>query len=247
MRLPDVPVSSESYPPVTGRESWQRELDALLVREKAHTRAGDALAAARRRLPMVAASPSAHVEGSNGAVPISDVFEGRRLLIAYYHMWHDGQPWEQQCEGSTFCASQIQSAEYLHSHDITLAIFCEGSYHESKPYADFLGYRLPWYSARDADDLSLGRHFGFYAFYVRNDDDEVFETYWSTDRGAEAALWSYALMDMTVFGRQESWEQSPPGWPRLAQDQHPWRIGGRPTIQWSVTDQPLIDDGPCHQ
>ena len=140
-------------PPVADRAQWQAELDGLLVREKAHTREGDAIAAARRRLPMVEVPAGATVVGAEGEIPILDVFEGRRMLVAYFHMWHDGQDWPGQCEGCTFCASQIQRPEYLHSRDITLAVFCEGSYAESRPYADFLGYVTPWYSARDSTEL----------------------------------------------------------------------------------------------
>jgi predicted dithiol-disulfide oxidoreductase (DUF899 family) len=240
--LPAEPVHVASLPPVVDRSTWQSEVDALLVREKAHTRQGDALAAARRNLPMVAVAREATVDGPQGATPIADVFEGRRMLVAYFHMWHDGLPWPQQCEGCTFCASQIQRPEYLHARDITLAIFCEGRYAESRPYADFLGYETPWYSARDSAALVCGRHFGFYACYVRDDDGNVYETYWTTDRGTESALWSYALMDMTVFGRQEAFETSPPGWPRLPRDQHQWRVDGRPTAQWARTD----DVAPVH-
>lgn len=232
-RLPDSRVSAAALPPVTDRSSWQSRLDELLVREKAHTHAGDALAAERRRLPMASVPDTASVEGADGPVPVVDVFEGRRMLVAYFHMWHDGRPWADQCEGCTFCASQMQRPEYLHARDITLAVLSEGTYSESRPYADFLGYTTPWYSARSATDLVAGRSFGFHACYVRDDNDRVFETYWTTGRGAEAQLWSYGLMDLTVFGRQEPWEDSPEGWPRLAPGQHPWRVDGRPVAQWA--------------
>ena len=228
-------LAAPVLPPVVDRATWEVERDALLAREKAHTREGDALAAARRRLPMTLVPPVT-VTGAAGEVPLIDVFEGRRMLLAYFHMWHDGLPWPQQCEGCTFCASQIQRPEYLHSRDITLAIFCEGSYAESRPYADFMGYQTPWYSARDSTALVCGRPFGFYACYVRDDDGNVFETYWTTDRGTEGPLWSYALMDMTVFGRQEAFETSPPDWPRLPRGEHPWRVDGRPTAQWARTN-----------
>lgn len=239
--LPLEPVPASAMSRVTGRGAWQEALDSLLVREKAHTRQGDALAAARRRLPMVKVPPAATVVGATGEVPIIDVFDGRRMLIAYYHMWHDGLPWPGQCEGCTYCASQMQRPEYLHSRDITLAVFSEGTYDESRPYADFLDYVTPWYSARESADLVAGRHFGFHACYVRDDDGHVYETYWTTGRGAETQLWSYGLMDMTVFGRQERWEDSPAGWPQLAPGQHQWRIDGRPTAQWVVTDTPVTE------
>ena len=244
--LPTSPVTMDAMPAVVDRAHWQEQLDALLVREKEHTRAGDAIAAARRRLPMVEVPESATVVGAQGKVPLRDVFEGRRMLIAYFHMWHDGNDWAGQCEGCTVCASQVQQPEYLHSRDITLAVFCEGSYPESRPYADFLGYVTPWYSARGCDDVVAGRGFGFYACYLRDDDGRVFETYWTTGRGTEAALWSYGLMDLTVFGRQESWEDSPTGWPRLPHGEHPWRVQGRPTAQWAVTDEPAVPSAPCH-
>jgi predicted dithiol-disulfide oxidoreductase (DUF899 family) len=185
---------------------------------------------------MVEVPADATVVGAAGPVPILDVFEGRRLLVAYFHMWHDGNPWPGQCEGCTFCASQMQRPEYLNSRDITLAVLCEGTYEESRPYADFLRCVTPWYSARDSS-LVAGRGFGFLAFYIRDDEGRVFETYWTTDRGVEAILWSYALMDRTVFGRQEAWEDSPQRWPRVPEGEHPWRVGGRPTAQWAVAER----------
>ena len=236
--LPFEHLESGAMPPVVDRAAWQAALDELLVREKAHTRAGDALAAARRRLPMVQVPTNAAVDGGNGRVPLIDVFEGRRMLIAYYHMWHHGQPWPGQCEGCTFCASQMQRPEYLHARDITLAIFCEGSYQESHPYAEFLGYVTPWYSAEHAVELVAGRNFGFHACYLRDNNDRVFETYWTTGRGCETQLWSYGLMDLTVYGRQERWEDSPPGWPRIPEGQHQWRTHGRPIAQWAARDAP---------
>jgi predicted dithiol-disulfide oxidoreductase (DUF899 family) len=245
--LPTRPVTVTATPPVVDRTQWQAQLDELLVREKAHTRAGDAIAAAWRRLPMVEIPPDATVVGAQGDVRILDVFEGRRILIAYFHMWHDGNDWAGQCEGCTFCASQVQRPEYLHSRDITLAVFSEGTYEDSRPYADFLGYVTPWYSAHDCVDLVAGRGFGFFACYFRDDEGRVFETYWSTDRGTEVALWSYGLMDLTLFGRQERWEDSPAGWPRLPQGEHQWRIDGRPTAQWAVTDKDVTTPpSPCH-
>jgi predicted dithiol-disulfide oxidoreductase (DUF899 family) len=246
-RMPTVAVAATVLPPVVDRDAWQREIDTVLVREKAHSRESDAIAAARRRLPMVEVPADATVVGPDGPVPILEVFEGRRMLIAYFHMWHDGEAWPGQCEGCTFAASQIQRPEYLHARDITLAVFAEGDYAESKPFADFLGYVTPWYSARDSVELIAGRGFGFLACYVRDDDGRVFETYWSTDRGTEALLWSYALMDRTVFGRQEPWEDSPAGWSHVPTQEMPWRVDGRPLAQWAVTDEDVATaEEHCH-
>lgn len=236
-----------ALPPVVDRATWSRERDALLEREKAHTREGDALAAARRRLPMTAVPP-ALVRGAQGEVPFVEAFEGRRTLLGYFHMWHDGEPYERQCEGCTFSACHVQVLDYLHARDVTFAVFTEGAYDESAPFAAFMGYPFPWYSSRHSDPaLADGRGYGFIACFVR-DGDDVYETYWSTDRGVETLMTSYHALDLTVFGRQESWEDSPEGWPKL--DGHPWRTNGRPTAQWSrpgvAALQAPVSPGCCH-
>ena len=108
-------------PKVVDRTTFHAELDALRVREKAHTREGDAIAAARRRLPMVEVDSATPLIGERGAVTLLDVFEGRRMLIAYYFMWHTGHPAPEQCEGCTWVTSQVRELSYIRSRsDIRL-------------------------------------------------------------------------------------------------------------------------------
>jgi len=232
-----------ALPAVVDRASWQAELDKLLAREKARTREGDAIAAARRRLPMVEVDAAATLIGARGPTTLWAVFEGRSQLVVYFHMWRDGQPAEAQCEGCTFFNGQVRELSYLHSRDVTYATFCEGSYEESVRYRDFMGWDVPWYSAGDsADALLAGRWFGMLVCYLRH-GDRVFETYWTTGRGTEVMAPSYGLLDMTVYGRQESWEDSPAGWPQrwgIVGDQ--FRIDGRPTAQWSRLAAGRSDD-----
>jgi predicted dithiol-disulfide oxidoreductase (DUF899 family) len=134
-------------PDVVGRITFDAQLDALRVREKVHTHEGDAIAAARRRLPMVEVDSAITLIGPRGAVKLLDVFEGRRQLIAYYFMWHAGHPAPQQCEGCTWVTTQVRELSYLHSRDVTFAVFCQGPYEESAHYRDFMGWKIPWYSA----------------------------------------------------------------------------------------------------
>ena len=124
---------------VVDRSTFQTKLDALRVREKAHTREGDAVAAARRRLPMVEVDGATAVVGEHGAVTLLDTFEGRRMLIAYYFMWHTGRPAPEQCEGCTWVTSQVRELSYIHSRDVTFAVFCQGPYAESSRYRSFMG------------------------------------------------------------------------------------------------------------
>jgi predicted dithiol-disulfide oxidoreductase (DUF899 family) len=227
-------TDTPGVPVVVDRASWQAELDGLLVREKAHTREGDAIAAARRRLPMVEVDPAITLTGPDGPVPLLEVFEGRRQLIAYFHMWHAGQPAAVQCEGCTFYNGQVRELSYLHSRDVTYATFCQGPYDESVRYRDFMGWDVPWYSAQgSAGALLAGRGpFGL-ACYLRH-GGRVFETYWSGGRGVEAMAPSYGLLDMTVYGRQETWQDSPAGWPQKWEvTGEQVRTNGRPTAQWS--------------
>jgi predicted dithiol-disulfide oxidoreductase (DUF899 family) len=230
-------------PEIVDRAAWQAELDRVLAREKAHTREGDAIAAARRRLPMVEVDGSTPLVGEKGPVPLVEVFEGRRQLLVYLHMWHDGADAAGQCEGCTFFTGHALELSYLHSRDVTYATFCQGPYAESARYRDFMGWETPWYSARDsAEALLAGRGFGGYLCYLR-DGDRVFETYWTTGRGTEAGATSYHLLDLTPYGRQETWEDSPAGWPQpyaVAGEQ--FRAEGRPTAQWARLAAGRSDD-----
>jgi len=244
-----------SLPPVVDRAAFEAEVERLRAREKAHTREGDAIAAARRRLPMAEVDPGLTVTGPGGPVTLLDAFEGRRQLIAYYFMWNPGAPAAEQCEGCTFYTTQVAELSYLHSRDITYAVFCQGPYDESARYREFMGWTMPWYSAQESLGPLLGdRQLGLFHLvcYVR-DGDRVFETYWTKRRGVESMDYDYKLMDLTVFGRQEAWEDSPAGWPqecsntRTAGGAPAWPPvsawpQGRPIAQWTRLEAGRLDD-----
>ena len=237
--------NAPSLPPAVDRATFQAELNTLRVREKAHTREGDAIASARRRLPMVEMDAYLELTGPDGPVTLLDAFEGRRQLIAYYFMWNPGRPAPEQCEGCTWVTTQVTELSYLNSRDITYAVLCQGPYGESIRYRDFMGWDVPWYSARSSlDELFAGRQIGLFHLvcYLR-DGDRVFETYWTKRRGAEAMDYSLALMDLTAYGRQEPWEDSPPGWPQQwLVDGSNTRTDGRPIAQWSRLEAGRSDD-----
>ena len=145
--------------------------------------------------------------GERGKVTLLDAFEGRWMLIAYYFMWHAGHPALEQCEGCSFYTSQVRELSFIHSRDVTYATFCQGPYEEGVRYRDFMGWDMPWYSASQdsLDTLLVGRRVGMMHIvcYLRQ-GSKVFETYWTTRRGVEAMDNSYRLLDLTVYGRQES-------------------------------------------
>lgn len=230
--------NAPGLPTAVDRATFQAELDRLRVREKAHTREGDAIAAARRRLPMVEIDATIEVVGPDGPVTIGAVFEGRRQLIAYFHAWWPGRPAAGQCEGCTFFNSQVRELSYIHSRDATYAVLCKGPYAESIRYRDFLGLDMPWYSVEQtAPQLLEGRDWQRHHLvcYVR-DGERVFETYYTGGRGVEIMAPTHGLLDMTVYGRQETWEDSPDGWPQPwgdARNPEVWRADGRPIAQWN--------------
>lgn len=231
-------TASDKAPPVVDRSTFQAQVDSLRVREKQHKKAGDAIAAARRRLPMVEVDGRTPLVGEQGEVALLDAFEGRRMLIAYYFMWHDGHVAADQCEGCALYTAQVRELSLLQSRDITYATFCQGPYEASARYRKFMGWDLPWYSVqgKSLETLLAGRraHTMYLISYLRR-ESKVFETYWTTGRGVEVMGNNYALMDLTVYGRQEWWEDSPNGWPhdwRDDADNNPYRINGRPIVQW---------------
>jgi predicted dithiol-disulfide oxidoreductase (DUF899 family) len=243
--MDDLGRDDLAAPTIVDRSIFQAELDALRVREKTHMKEGDAIAAARRRLPMVEVEAAAPLIGESGAATLLGAFEGRRMLIAYYFMWHAGRPAAEQCEGCTLYTSQVRELSFIHSRDVTYATICQGPWEEGARYRAFMGWEMPWYSAPrySLESLLVGRRVGrmHIVCYLRQ-GSRVFETYWTTSRGVEVVGNSYPLLDLTVYGRQERWEDSPPGWPQRPEGQHNYRIDGRPIVQWPRLKAGYSDD-----
>ena len=245
-------------PPVVDLASWQEARDALLIREKAHTREGDAIAAARRRLPMVEVDGATMIVGAHGPVPFLDLFEGRSELIVYQHMWWDGAPHQGQCEGCTLSAWALQDAVYLNARGVSFAIVTMGEWQEVAPFVHFMGYTQPWYSVRGAPE-PIGGEMGNLRVFFR-DGDRVFMTYATTGRGNEMTNPAFALLDITPYGRGEAWQGTPDGWPDGHDPCWYWRTDAsgapkwgpdtRPTPQWTRPGAAPMDtlgrDGACH-
>lgn len=223
---------------IVSRDQWTAACAELLEREKEHTHASDALAAARRRLPMTPMEPVS-VVGSKGPVPLQEVFEGRKMLIVYHFMWKHGAPYHQQCEGCTFSQAAMTAVvcAYLGERDVTYAVFSSGLLDEIIAYRDFMGWTTPWYSTANSPDVLATRDGGDLRCYLR-DGDQIFQTYETKWRGIEAMMPSLQLLDLTPYGRQETWEDSPEI-VQLDEAGSWWRRDGRPIAQWTRTDEPV--------
>jgi predicted dithiol-disulfide oxidoreductase (DUF899 family) len=214
-------------PAVVDRDDWQQTRDELLVREKAHTRAGDALAAARRNLPMTPVVPATLI-GADGPVDLVDAFDGHRMLIVYCFMWHHGKPHSHQCEGCTLSQAQIAPGvlPYLEARDVAYAVFSEGPYDELAAYRDFMGWPTRWYSTSRALDNPAVAGGGPLRCFLR-DRDDVYLTYETAGRGTEVLDTCLRLLDLTPYGRQETWEDAPTGVPQVPASSW-WRQNGSP-------------------
>ncbi len=225
-------------PRIVDGNEWHRLRQELLDREKAHMRAGDAVAAARRRLPMTPKEP-VELVGANGKVTLHDAFEGRKMLLAYLFMWNRGAPHHHQCEGCTHVISQVSTAvrAYLAQRDVTYAVFSRGPYEELARYRDFMGWTMQWYSTDRAGDALATRTGGDLRSFLSH-EGKVFLTYETSGRGTECGLITLRLLDLTPYGRQETWEDSPEGYPQTTAGDW-WERDGRPVAQWTVTNEPV--------
>ncbi|GAA4283305.1 DUF899 family protein [Brevibacterium daeguense] len=203
-----------ALPRITDQATWQAELDALRKREKAATRELDAIAAQRRRLPMVR-MPDYTLEGASGPVRLVDVFEGRHQLIVYSHMWHPGE--EYQCGGCTYFTSQFTRLEFLGNYDARFVIVTQGPIDEAVAYRDRVGNRMTWYSTAHSSfgaDVGAPPHGGFALNVFLRDGKDVYRTWHTDGRGTEQVSHTFPLIDLLPYGRQEEWQDVPEGWPQ---------------------------------
>ena len=220
-----------NLPKVVPPAEWQAARDRLLVKEKAVTRELDALAAERRRLPMVQIDKDYVFTTSDGEAHLIDLFEGRRQLLLYHFMLAPGET--HVCEGCASFADNIGNLAHVHARDTTLVLVSRAPPAEIQALQRRTGWTMPWYSSNASDfnhDFGLttedGESFGLSAF-VR-DGDDVFRTYFTSARGVDRLRADFNLLDLTAFGRQEDWEDSPDGWPKTAPRLW-WRLHDRAT------------------
>ncbi|HEY5977831.1 MAG TPA: DUF899 family protein [Solirubrobacterales bacterium] len=198
-------------PEVVGDEQWQRAHEELLAKEKEAMRAGDALAAERRRLPMREVATEFRFEAPQGEIGFLDLFEGRPQLVLY-HFWFPagGDP----CTGCSMFTDQVAPLQHLHARDTSMALVSRASQEEIGAYRERMGWEIPWYTDtqefQEAYDTT--EYFAFDVFL--RDGDRAFQTYRTRSRGVEAIGPVWSFLDRTPMGRQEEWEHTPAGRPQ---------------------------------
>jgi predicted dithiol-disulfide oxidoreductase (DUF899 family) len=203
-------------PPIVSQEAWQASWKTMLVKEKAFTAARDALAAERRRMPWMAVEKSYVFEGPQGRVSLLDLFEGRRQLVVYRAFFEPGVlGWpDHACRGCSLGADQVAHLAHLNARDTTLVYASRAPQKDIQRLQARMGWTIPWYTITDGFDSDFGVNewHGHNAF-IRN-DEKVFRTYFINNRGDEAMGTTWSYLDITALGRQETWEDSPKGYPQ---------------------------------
>lgn len=214
-----------SRPRIVSRDEWLAARNALLVKEKELTRARDALSAERRRLPMVRIDKDYVFEGPDGKAKLPGLFEGRRQLVLYHFMFGPSQT--EGCDGCSMVVDNMGHPAHLHARDISRVLVSRAPLEKIEPFKKRMGWTIPWYSSHGSDfnpDFGVGPQspqpnahqdgemFGLSVFL--RDGQDVYQTYFTSRRGVEYLGTSFSYFDITPYGRQEDWEDSPEGWPQ---------------------------------
>jgi len=205
-------TAAMNIPPIVSPEAWETARQHMLVKEKALTRARDALAAERRRMPWTEVVKTYEFDGPTGKVGLLDLFEGRRQLIVYRAFFEPGvSGWpDHGCPGCSLVSDQVSHLAHLNARDTTLAYASRGPQPEIGRMKARMDWKMPWYTITDS--FGVDEWHGHNVFF--RDGDKVFRTYFINERGDEAIGTTWSYLDITPLGRQETWEDSPEGYPQ---------------------------------
>ena len=207
----------DALPPIVSRAEWETARAELLVLEKDLIRAKDAVSAARRRLPMVEIDTPYVFDTETGPLTLLDLFDGRRQLIVQHFMF--APEWDEGCAGCSMMADHIGPLSHLDAKDTAFVLVSRAPVGKLVAFKDRMGWDLPWVSSgrstfnEDFHATVDGQERHSISVFLR-DGERVFHTWQTFDRGEEPFMVVFDLLDLTPYGRQETWEKSPPGWPQ---------------------------------
>ena len=207
------PASLKTLPPIVSQAEWLKKHEELLAKEKAHTDASDALAAERRRQPMVVVTKKYVFTGENGEADLLELFAGRRQLIVYHHMLKPAD--DAPCPGCSMFTDMVGHLAHLNARDTTFVLVSRAPIEEIIPFKKRMGWDIPWYSTSDGFNPEfMVEEDGHGLNIFLQDSGNIYHTYFTTARGVEylGSVWTF--LDLTPLGRQEKWEDSPAGWPQ---------------------------------
>jgi predicted dithiol-disulfide oxidoreductase (DUF899 family) len=217
--------SGMNLPEVVSQEEWEAANERLIAKEKALMKQSDAIAAERRRQPIMRIDKEYEFEGASGKATLLDLFEGRRQLFVYNFMFGPNQ--EVGCDGCSMVVDQLTHLAHLHARDTSFALASRAPFEKLERYRERMGWDVPWYSWGAGDygvELGLsppepqpgeyqdGEMFALNAYF--RDGEEIYRIYFTSRRGLEVIGPVWSFLDRSLLGRQETWEDSPEGWPQ---------------------------------
>ena len=221
-------------PPIVTPEAWAAAHAQMLVKEKAHSHARDALAAERRRMPWTLVEKTYAFDGPAGRISLPQLFDGRRQLIVYRAFYEPGvHGWPAHaCRGCSMVADQVAHVAHLNARDTTLVFVSRAPQADIQGLKQRMGWNIPWFTVTDSFDAAfgVGEWHGTNVFF--RDGDRIFRTYFVNSRGDEQMGGTWNYLDITPLGRQEVWEDSPPGYPQT------------PTYKWWNWHDSYVQDAP---
>jgi len=207
------PAPLNALPPIVSREEWLKKHEELLAKEKAHTRASDALAALRRRQPVVEVTKKYTFVGESGEADLQELFEGRRQLIVYHHMLKPAD--KSPCPGCSMFTDMVGHLAHLNARDTRFVLVARAPIDEIVLFKNRMGWDIPWYSTSDHFNSDFWIEEGGHGLNIfLQDSARIYHSYFTTSRGVEHVGSVWTLLDLTPLGRQENWEDSPLGWPQ---------------------------------
>lgn len=219
-------MKNPAQPTIVSEKEWNAARRELLRKEKEQLRAYDALSAERRRMPMMLVEQQFDFLGPGGSTDLVGLFEGRRQLIVYCAMLEPGAA---PCEGCSMVLDNLgHNLHHLKARGTSFAVTSPAPQSEIAALKKRMEWSIPWYTdpgRKFADTYGTGKSFAVNVFF-RDDENRVYRTYFTTDRGGEVFDTNLRLLDLTPYGRQEKWEDSPPGWPQ-----------GEPYVWWRMHDE----------
>ena len=229
-------------PPIVSPDEWKTAWEQLLVKEKEVTRARDALAAGRRRMPWLPVEQDYAFDGPDGRASLAGLFAGRRQLVVYRAFFEPGvYGWpDHACRGCSMIADHVGNLAHLNARDTTLVFVSRAPQADIERLKADMGWEhIPWFTMTDGfdRDFDVDEWHGTNAF-VR-DGDHVYRTYFVNNRGDEVFGNTWSYLDVTALGRQEEWEDSPAGYPQTPPNQWwNWHDGyeeAKPAEGWDAT------------
>jgi len=231
-----------AHPPIVSQEEWLVERKKLLIHEKELTKHRDRVNAERRRLPMVKIEKEYTFDTPAGKRSLRDLFEGCRQLIVYHFMFDPA--WDKGCPGCTAFVDALGDLSTLKDRDTAFVLISRAPLAKLEAYKREKGWNVPWFSSFGSDfnyDFHVtldekvapleynyqtkaelearrgpgkveGEDHGLSVFFRIGSD--LYHTYSVYARGTEGLTDTYSLLDTTPYGRQEDFEDSPPGWPQ---------------------------------